>query len=141
MIEHADRGLDVLVAEAGEGVGAHATRHRLDLVGDRLPARCQHDDLGAAVFAFAALDQAGGLEIVEQANHRGIVHEQGRGEVLLPRRRRRAGDTDQRQPGRLGEIVGLQAKVGGAPPLAVGAGQEGAKGSPTRRGTRGHKSK
>ena len=56
-----------------------AARHRLDLVGDRAAARRQQDDLGAAVgLAFLALDQAGRLEIVEQAHDRGIVERTSR---------------------------------------------------------------
>ena len=110
MLQNPDRRLDVLIGEAGQGVAADAASHRLDLVGDGVSARCQHNGLGAAVLAFLALDEAGSLEIVQQAHDRRAVERHRGRKILLPRRGGRAGDMNQRQPGRLGELEGLRRR-------------------------------
>ena len=129
MLQDPDRRLDVPVGEAGQRVAPDPARHRLDLSAMARPRAVSRMIFARrSVSPSLRLDQAGRLEIVEQANDRGAVERHRCREILLPRRRRRAGDVDERQPGRLGQLERLQAKIGGAPPLAGGARQQGAEG-------------
>ena len=139
MSQDPDRRRDIPVGETGQGVAPDAAGDCFDLVGDGAAACRQKDDLGAAVvLSLLAADQAGRLEVVQQANDRGTVERHRRRQILLPRCFRRTSDMDERQPGRLGQVERLQADIRGAAPLAGGPRQQGAKGIAIGRSAVGH---
>ena len=134
MFQYPDRRLDVLVRQAGQRVAPDAARDRLDLVGDRAAARRQQDDLGPPVVSPslrrirpAASRLSSRRTTEELSSDIDAARSFWRGGVG------RAGDMDQRQPGGLGQVEGLQPEIGGAPPLAGGARQQGAEGGAARR--------
>src|SRR5689334_3631778 len=76
-LQYAGGDGDLLVGQAGQHGGADLARGALDLVDDGPPLLGQTDDLGPPIGVFpAALDEAGGLEGIQQAHDRGAVENQ-----------------------------------------------------------------
>jgi hypothetical protein len=127
--QHVGGGLDLGIGQPGEGGGAQLAGDILHLPDRGAARRRQVDGADPAVRSLLPpLDEAGGLQPVEQADDGGAVQRQRGGEVLLPHRRRRAGEVEQRQPGGLGQAEGLEPGIHGAPPLPGGTADEAAEG-------------
>jgi hypothetical protein len=131
LLQHLAGNSQIRLGQAAQGLLAHLAGHRLDLFDLRLAQRGQQDGLGTSVGGFLPpLDQAQGLQPVEQADHRGTVQRQRGREFLLPQGRRGAGQVQQGQPGGFGQAKGLQAQVNGTAPLSRGQGHHPGKAIP-----------
>src|SRR6202012_2003714 len=76
-VQHAGRGLDIVVGHSDEGGSAHLAGGSLNLIDDRQSARGDRDDLGPTVtVSLAALDQSCRFERIEQAHDGGSIKDQ-----------------------------------------------------------------
>ncbi len=117
--ERSQRDGEIFVRDLPKNEAAHLPRYGLDLLDGVSPCPRQRQAFGAAIgFVLAPLDEFRLLQRIKQTHHRGAVERERRSQLVLPHRRRRAEDADERQPCRLGEPVGLQPPVERAPPFA-----------------------